>query len=71
MYSFPSVLCFSAPGSRYSGSGGLLSVGYHGFSWSSATNDIYGLDLNFYVTGLNTGYPDYRAYGFQLRCLSE
>ncbi|WP_294594883.1 hypothetical protein [uncultured Rikenella sp.] len=48
-----------------------MSVGHYGFSWSSATSGIYGLDLNFYSQSLSTSYSDSRAHGFQLRCLSE
>ena len=64
-----------APGFRDAGyfnaPGRLSGVGYGGFSWSSATGGIYGLDLNFSSQRLYTSYSDSRAYGLQLRCLSE
>ncbi len=66
---------YPAPGYRdfgRTGYGGVARlVGYFGFSWSSATSGIYGLDLNFYSQHLYTSYSDYRGHGFQLRCLSE
>ncbi len=48
-----------------------MGVGHHGFSWSSVTGGVYGLDLNFYSQYLSASFSDSRAYGFQLRCLSE
>ncbi|WP_304708568.1 hypothetical protein [uncultured Rikenella sp.] len=60
-----------APGFRDAHSGDRVTVGNYGFSWSSATSDIRGLDLNFHSQYLDTGSSDNRAHGFQLRCLSE
>ncbi len=34
-------------------------------------NGISSLDLNLHSQNLNPSHADYRAYGFQLRCLSE
>ena len=48
-----------------------MNVGYYGFSWSSATSGTGGLDLNFNSQHLYASNADSRAYGFQLRCLSE
>ncbi|WP_294601002.1 hypothetical protein [uncultured Rikenella sp.] len=48
-----------------------MDVGYSGFSWSSATSGISGLDLNFSSQYLHTSHSDSRAHSFQLRCLSE
>ncbi|WP_304708064.1 hypothetical protein [uncultured Rikenella sp.] len=62
---------YPAPGYRDWPSGALVNVSNHGFSWSSATSGIYGLDLNFHSQYLNTSRSDRRALGFQLRCLSE
>ncbi|WP_297832615.1 hypothetical protein [uncultured Rikenella sp.] len=60
------------PGYRSNGSSGVLYfVGYYGFSWSYAMSGINGLDLNLSSQSLNPSYSDYRALGFQLRCLSE
>ncbi|WP_297627983.1 hypothetical protein [uncultured Rikenella sp.] len=48
-----------------------MNVGNYGFNWSFATNGIYSLNLNFSSQLFYTSHSDYRAYGFQLRCLSE
>ncbi|WP_294591342.1 hypothetical protein [uncultured Rikenella sp.] len=48
-----------------------MGVGYTGFSWSSVTGGVYGLDLNFFSQHLLTSNSDSRGHGFQLRCLSE
>ncbi|WP_297623477.1 hypothetical protein [uncultured Rikenella sp.] len=61
----------TAPGCRNAHSGLPVDGGDGGFSWSSATSSIYGLDLNSYSQYLNASFSDYRAHGFQLRCLSE
>ncbi|WP_297830087.1 hypothetical protein [uncultured Rikenella sp.] len=61
----------TAPGYRDAYSGALGDVGSNGYSWSSATSGIGGLDLNFHSQHLNTGFSDGRAHGIQLRCLSE
>ncbi|WP_300400921.1 hypothetical protein [uncultured Rikenella sp.] len=64
-----------APGYRDVGTDGrlgdLMVVGNYGYSWSVATKDITGMDLNLSTRGLNPGSTNYRGYGFQLRCLSE
>ncbi|WP_294594632.1 hypothetical protein [uncultured Rikenella sp.] len=50
----------------------MNGVGNNGYSWSAATRGIYGQDLLFKVTWLYPNFAnDSRAYGFQLRCLSE
>ncbi|WP_294594764.1 hypothetical protein [uncultured Rikenella sp.] len=49
----------------------VRNVGNSGFCWSSTTRDIGGLDSHFHSQGFNASYSDYRAHGFQLRCLSE
>ncbi|WP_300828684.1 hypothetical protein [uncultured Rikenella sp.] len=48
-----------------------MGVGYTGFSWSSVTGGVYGLNLNFHSQLLDSSYPDPCAGGLQLRCLSE
>ncbi|WP_300829057.1 hypothetical protein [uncultured Rikenella sp.] len=48
-----------------------MSVGNHGFSWSSTVSGTNGMYLNFFVTWLGPSSAYYRAYGFQLRCLSD
>ncbi|WP_294596661.1 hypothetical protein [uncultured Rikenella sp.] len=48
-----------------------MAVGYNGFSWSSATSGIGSLDLYFHSQHLDPSGTLNRAYGFQLRCLSE
>ncbi|WP_297628810.1 hypothetical protein [uncultured Rikenella sp.] len=53
----------------------LHNVGHDGYSWSSSSvnsGDYYrDLDLSFNTQGLNPNSVHYRAYGLQLRCLSE
>ncbi|WP_297832577.1 hypothetical protein [uncultured Rikenella sp.] len=61
----------TAPGSRNHKTGELKDVGYSDASWSSATNGIGGLSMTFSTKWFHISNPDYRAYGFQLRCLSE
>ena len=60
-----------APGFREHSSGAQKSNGNHGFSWSSSFSGTSGVFLHFYTQSLNSSGADYRAYGFQLRCLSE
>ncbi|WP_294600657.1 hypothetical protein [uncultured Rikenella sp.] len=66
-----------APGYRDAGNyrnpGNLINVGRDGFSRSGTpnTNNIEMLYLGFYTQGLNPTSSDFRAHGFQLRCLSE
>ena len=64
-----------APGFRDAGNEGRLGaleyVGHYGFSWSSTANDTRGIYLHFNATNLNLRGQGHRAYGFQLRCLSE
>ncbi|WP_294600406.1 hypothetical protein [uncultured Rikenella sp.] len=62
---------YPAPGYRGYGEGALWHVGNYGFSWSSATSGIYGLDLGFSSQYFGTSGSDYRSHGFLLRCLSE
>ena len=58
-----------APGYRASGSGMLWGVGYNGYSWSSSIAGTSAHNLYFDYSWLNPQGSDYRAYGFQLRCL--
>ncbi|WP_294599226.1 hypothetical protein [uncultured Rikenella sp.] len=51
--------------------GALNLAGGHGASWASTANGTNGFYLYFHPTILNPGRMIYRAYGFQLRCLSE
>ncbi len=60
-----------APGFRDSYSGDPVYVGGYGFSYSSSGNGNNGVYLDFHMTGLNPSHTSSRAYGFQLRCLSE
>ena len=61
----------AAPGFRSLASGGLSYVGNGGFSYSSSVSGSNGVYLNFYVTYLYPSHAFSRAYGLQLRCLSE
>jgi len=60
-----------APGFRGYGEGALGSVSSNGYSWASTVSDINSMYLGFHVTWLNLSSTYYRAFGFQLRCLSE
>ncbi len=66
---------YPAPGYRDYGrtgyEGALRSVGYLGYSWSSAVSGIGGQFLWFNAQDLVPSYTHHRAHGFQLRCLSE
>ncbi|WP_294594281.1 hypothetical protein [uncultured Rikenella sp.] len=48
-----------------------MSLGKHGFSWSSETNGMHGVDLSFHTQYFDAHGASHRAHGFQLRCLSE
>ena len=60
-----------APGYRACGAGTQSSVGNEGNSWSSTVGDINGIYLRFITDSVQPSYSLNRAYGFQLRCLSE
>ena len=60
-----------APGFRERANGGLNNVGNNGFSYSSSVSGSNGVYLNFNVTNLNPSNANSRAYGLQLRCLSD
>ncbi|WP_304708826.1 hypothetical protein [uncultured Rikenella sp.] len=64
-----------APGFRdagyYGRLGTLMSVGLDGYSWASTVSGTNGMSLAFNVTELYPSGAYNRAYGFQLRCLSE
>ena len=64
-----------APGFRDSGLYGLLGaltrVSNSGYSWSSSFSGTSGVFLYFFAQSLNPSGSDRRAYGLQLRCLSE
>ncbi|WP_300828453.1 hypothetical protein [uncultured Rikenella sp.] len=62
---------YPAPGNRASDTGILWGFGNHGYSWSSTCNRSVGVFLNFGTQYLNSSAANGRAYGFQLRCLSE
>ncbi len=48
-----------------------MYTGNGGGSYSSSGNDRNGMYLSFHVTYLAVSNAYHRAYGFQLRCLSE
>ncbi|WP_294592767.1 hypothetical protein [uncultured Rikenella sp.] len=66
---------YPAPGFRDAGNNGrlgaLTDVGNYGYSWASTVGGTNGMHLGFSVAWLNPSTAYYRAYGFQLRCLSE
>ncbi|WP_304708239.1 hypothetical protein [uncultured Rikenella sp.] len=49
----------------------LNYVGSYSSSWASTVSGTNGMGLGFLSQGLYTGSSDGRAYGLQLRCLSE
>ncbi|WP_297626546.1 hypothetical protein [uncultured Rikenella sp.] len=51
--------------------GDLANVGGSEYSWSSTISSTNGMNLRLGVTWLYSSSADYRAYSFQLRCLSE
>ncbi len=60
-----------APGDRLHNSGALFYIGNYGFSYSSSELGNNGMFLCFNMTSLNPSDATRRAYGLQLRCLSE
>ena len=65
----------TAPGYRDAGnegrSGSLNYTGNGGYNWTSTISDTNGMYLYFYTAWLTPCLANNRAYGFQLRCLSE
>ncbi|WP_300829258.1 hypothetical protein [uncultured Rikenella sp.] len=53
---------YPAPGFRRHTSGSLAGVGDEGSAWLAAAGE---------TTGVQSTWEHNRAYGFQLRCLSE
>ncbi|WP_304708132.1 hypothetical protein [uncultured Rikenella sp.] len=68
---FSKILRRPAPGFRNFSSGVLTHTGNFGYSWSRTIFDIYARLLDFYAVYLTATSANYRAYGLQLRCLSE
>ena len=63
------------PGCRDAGNegrlGDLMYVGSYGYSWSSTASGTNGIYLYFCAAWIDSSFAYPRAYGFQLRCLSE
>ncbi|WP_300829433.1 hypothetical protein [uncultured Rikenella sp.] len=51
--------------------GKLGDIGSYGYSWSSTIKDSFCIFLYFTPQHLASCNEHYRAYGYQLRCLSE
>ncbi len=49
----------------------LAAIGRESYGWASTVSSLYGMKLGFSVTWLDPSLTDGRAYGYQLRCLSE
>ncbi|WP_294594959.1 hypothetical protein [uncultured Rikenella sp.] len=49
----------------------MMGIGNDGFSYSSLVEGSNRVCLYFYTQRLDASYLGYRAYGLQLRCLSE
>ncbi|WP_304708740.1 hypothetical protein [uncultured Rikenella sp.] len=62
---------FPAPGFRSSNTGVPGGIGNNGYNWSSSVVDSYGCYLRFVMNAVQPSYPNGRANGLQLRCLSE
>ncbi|WP_294599669.1 hypothetical protein [uncultured Rikenella sp.] len=60
-----------APGFRSDDEGVLSSVGNNGASWSSSIIGDSSIHLGFGAIWFYSNGVPHRAYGFQLRCLSE
>ena len=64
-----------APGYRDAGNegcfGALVTTGTVGSVWSASTDSEGGIYLDFNMNYFYSGRAHNRAYGFQLRCLSE
>ncbi|WP_297624222.1 hypothetical protein [uncultured Rikenella sp.] len=46
-------------------------TGLGGYALTSSVSGIHGMYLDFVATALYHSHSNYRAFGFQLRCLSE
>jgi len=55
------------------GSQGLLGVGFAGYWWSSSETNIENANILalYYFNGGADLLPDYKAYGFSVRCLKD
>ncbi|WP_298081120.1 hypothetical protein [uncultured Rikenella sp.] len=60
-----------APGFRERANGHPIYTGSGGFSWAATALKSNGGCLHFSMSDLGAEVTDLRAYGFQLRCLSE
>ncbi|WP_294592130.1 hypothetical protein [uncultured Rikenella sp.] len=67
----PDWLSIAAPGYRSAQSGAPTESCRNGYSYSSSFHRDQGRFLFFGTRELDPSNPNYRAYGFQLRCLSE
>jgi len=70
-FMYPKDVQFPAPGYRHPHFGPLHAVGHDGYSWASMVSGTLGVFVGFYAQGLNPSSANSRAYGIQLRCLSE
>ncbi|WP_297831313.1 hypothetical protein [uncultured Rikenella sp.] len=61
----------AAPGFRDITTGKSGGIGNNGYNWSSSVVDSYGIYLRFVMNVVQPSYPNGRANGLQLRCLSE
>ncbi|WP_297831468.1 hypothetical protein [uncultured Rikenella sp.] len=48
-----------------------MYVSSYGYSWSSTASGTNGIYLYFCAAWIDSSFAYPRAYGFQLRCLSE
>ncbi len=69
------MVCFffgrPAPGFRGRSEGAIGVAGNSGYCWASTIREIYGMYLHFSMVEFTDSGANSRAYGRQLRCLSE
>ena len=70
-YLFDGRLFVPAGGYKEDNQGEAQSVGNEGSLWSASVTGTIGVNLNFHYAGLSPSNANYRAYGFQVRCLQE
>ena len=68
---FASPLKLVVAGYRHHTNGKLYGAMDGGVYWSSTVDDYKSRYLAFYIGSANTGYSDYRAMGYSVRCIKD
>ncbi len=69
---YSNIAWFSVAGYRRYSGGTLGNVGYHGYYWSTSSNETWSEGLYLSLNGVTPGYPSYgRGYAFPIRCIQE